>query len=295
MAPAGLAARTVLAAVLALLGFAANSILCRAALGGRSIDAFSFTTLRMGAGAATLLLLASIVPGGARGRRLLRGEGSFLSALALFTYAAAFSLAYLRLQAGVGALVLFVCVQATMIAGGIRGGERPTRVEWTGLAVALAGLAALTWPGSNVPDAPGLALMALAGASWGVYSLRGRSSRAPLAGTADNFVLAVPLALGTLGIGASLATLHAEARGVCLALASGGLASGLGYSLWYRALPGLGTVRAAVLQLSVPVIAAAGAILFLGESLTRRLAVSGVLILGGVGAAVLARSRSRAA
>jgi drug/metabolite transporter (DMT)-like permease len=293
--PPRLSARTALTAALALLGFAANSILCRAALGGRTIDAFSFTALRIGSGAAVLLLLVTMVPGGARGRRLVRGEGGLLSAVALFAYAAAFSLAYLRLQAGVGALVLFVCVQATMIAAGIRGGERPTRVEWIGLAVALTGLAVLTYPGSNVPDVPGLLLMAVAGASWGVYSLRGRGSRAPLAGTADNFVLAAPLALGMLGIGAGVSTLHVQTRGVVLALASGGLASGLGYSLWYGALLGLGTVRAAVVQLSVPVIAATGAILFLGESMTRRLAVAGALILGGVGTAVLARSRSRTA
>ncbi len=247
-----IATRTALAATVALVGFAGNSILCRAALGGRSIDAYSFTALRISAGAATLFLLSRIVAGSRR----VRGEGSFGSAVALFAYAAAFSLAYLRLQAGVGALVLFVCVQATMIAVGFRNGERPTPVEWSGLAVAVSGLAILTLPGTSLPDPLGLLLMALAGVAWGVYSLRGRTSRAPLLATADNFLLAVPLAIAMLGIGASVSTLHADARGISLASASGAVASGLGYSLWYLALPGLGTVRAAVLQLTVPVIAA---------------------------------------
>jgi drug/metabolite transporter (DMT)-like permease len=282
--------RTALAATVALVGFAANSILCRAALGGRSIDAFSFTALRISAGAATLFLLSRTVAGGRR----IRGEGSFGSAVALFAYAAAFSLAYLRLQAGVGALVLFVCVQVTMIAAGIRSGERPTPFEWIGLAVAVSGLAILTLRGSSVPDSLGVFLMAVAGAGWGVYSLRGRTSRAPLLATADNFLHAAPLAIGMFAIGAGCSALHADARGIALASASGAFASGLGYSLWYLALPGLGTVRAAVLQLTVPVIAAAGGILLLGESMTPRLAVAGVLILGGVGGAVLAKNRARA-
>lgn len=278
-----------LATTVALVGFAANSILCRGGLGSGAIDAASFTAIRIASGAAMLLLLAQFAPNG----RSFRGAGSFGSSLALFAYAAAFSLAYLRLTTGVGALVLFACVQATMIAGGIRGGARPAPSEWLGIAIALIGLGALTLPGAGVPDPLGLVLMAAAGIAWGVYSLRGRGNRSPLLATADNFALAVPLAFAMLAIGFINSSLHADARGVGSALASGALASGLGYSFWYLALPALSATRAAVLQLCVPVIAAAGGILLLGERMTARLAIAGLLILGGVGTAVLVRSRSR--
>lgn len=278
--------RTALATAAALLGFAANSILCRGGLGSGAIDASSFTAVRIVSGAATLILLARLSSIG----RPSRGAGSFGSALALFAYAAAFSLAYLRLTTGVGALVLFACVQATMIAGGIAGGARPSPSEWLGIAVALSGLGILTLPGSSVPDPLGLVLMAGAGVAWGLYSLRGRGNRSPLLATADNFVLAAPLALAMLASGYLSDSLHADARGVGSALASGALASGLGYSFWYLALPGLSATRAAVLQLCVPVIAAAGGILLLGERMTARLAIAGILILGGVGIAVIVRS-----
>jgi drug/metabolite transporter (DMT)-like permease len=281
--------RTALATTAALVGFAANSILCRSGLGRGAIDAASFTAIRIASGAAMLLLLAQLAPNG----RSFRGAGSVGSSLALFAYAAAFSLAYLRLTTGVGALVLFACVQATMIAGGIRGGARPAPFEWLGIGVALSGLGILTLPGAGVPDPLGLALMAVAGVAWGVYSLRGRGNRAPLLATADNFVLAAPAALAMLAIGFVLSSLHADAHGVGTALASGALASGLGYSFWYLALPALSSTRAAVLQLCVPVIAAAGGILILGEPMTSRLAIAGLLILGGVCTAVVARGRSR--
>lgn len=283
--------RTAIATAAALVGFAANSILCRGGLGRGSIDASSFTAIRIASGAATLFVLARLVSRG----RSARGAGSFRSALALFAYAAAFSLAYLRLSTGVGALVLFACVQATMIGAGLRGGARPSRTEWLGLAIAMIGLGVLTLPGAIVPDPLGLALMAAAGIAWGVYSLRGRGNRAPLLATADNFALAVPLALAMLAIGYASSSLHATARGVGTALASGAVASGLGYSLWYLALPALSATRAAVLQLSVPVIAALGGILLLGERPSARLAAAGALILGGVGTAVLVRGRSRPA
>lgn len=278
-----------MAAAAALVGFAANSILCRGALGSRSIDPCSFTVLRIGSGAATLFLLSGIGPGARSAAR----SGSPLSAAALFAYAAAFSLAYVRLPTGVGALVLFACVQATMIAAGIRRGERPTRIEWAGIAVALTGLAILARPGVSLPDPVGLVLMAAAGVAWGVYSLRGRGSHAPLLATAGNFLLAVPLAIGMLAVGAGTSMIYANPGGVWFALASGALASGLGYTCWYLALPGLDTVRAAVLQLAVPVIAAAGGILLLGEAMTSRLTISGTMILGGVGAAVIVSGREK--
>ena len=283
--------RTAAATCAALLGFAANSILCRGGLGRGAIDASSFTAIRIASGATTLVLLARIASSRAGGVPI-RGAGSFGSALALFAYASAFSLAYLRLGTGVGALVLFACVQATMIAGGIRGGARPSPGEWLGLAIAMAGLCILTLPGASVPDPVGLVLMAGAGIAWGIYSLRGRGNRSPLLATADNFVLALPLALGMLAVGFATSSLHASPRGVGFALASGAVASGLGYSLWYLALPRLSATRAAVLQLSVPAIAAAGGILLLGESLSARLAVGGALILGGVGTAVFLRGLS---
>lgn len=271
-------ARTAVFAAAALAGFAANSLLCRAALRGGAIDAWSFTAVRLGSGALVLALLA-------RGRPLR--EGSWASAAALVAYAGAFSLAYLRLPAGVGALVLFGAVQATMIGWSIRCGKRPSAREWCGLALALGGLAYLTLPGASAPDPAGLGLMAAAGASWGVYSLRGRSSRAPLLSTSGNFARAALIVLPF----ALFASFGVSARGLVLASASGALASGLGYSLWYAALPGLSATRAALVQLVVPVLAAGAGIVLLGEQLTPRLAASGGLILGGIALALLAPQR----
>lgn len=274
-------ARTALFASLALAGFAANSLLCRAALRGGAIDAWSFTFARLASGAIVLGLIARTRRPAAATRR----AGSWASAFALTAYAAAFSLAYLRLPTGVGALVLFGSVQATMIGWSIAAGKRPGVLEWCGLALALGGLAYLTLPGASAPDALGLLLMAAAGIAWGVYSLRGRSSREPLRATADNFARGAPLVLPLLVL--ARGSLVFGARGLALACASGALASGLGYSLWYAALPGLSATRAALVQLVVPVLAAAAAIALLGEHPSARLAVSGALILGGIGLAVL--------
>ena len=275
--------RTALVTVAALVAFAANSLLCRAALGAGAIDAWSFTAVRIASGAAVLAALVRL----RNGRAL--GTGSFPSALALWGYAAAFSLAYLRLGAGVGALVLFASVQATMIGWSAWRGTRPSARERGGLLVALAGLVVLTLPGASLPDPLGLALMALAGVAWGAYTLRGRTSRAPLLTTCDNFVRSVPLALGALLAALVLGHLQASARGLALASASGALASGLGYSLWYLALPSLSAVRAALVQLLVPVLAALAGILLLDERPGWRLFVAGPLVLVGVGWAVLAR------
>jgi drug/metabolite transporter (DMT)-like permease len=289
--PLAPATRTRLATVAALIGFAANSLLCRAALRSGAIDAWSFTAVRLGSGALVLAALARVASPGAPAH-----GGSAVSALALYAYAAAFSLAYLRLPTGVGALILFACVQATMIGWGVARGARPSAVEWVGVAIALAGLLVLTLPGATLPDPSGLALMALAGVAWGVYSLRGRASRAPLAATGGNFVRSVPLALlallGACGLGAQGGGLHASASGVGLAIASGAVASGLGYSLWYLALPHLSALHAALVQLTVPVLVGVAGILLLGESLSVRLAIAAPLILGGVACAVLPRTRS---
>ncbi len=284
-------ARTSAATAAALLGFAANSLLCRKALDAGAIDAWSFTAVRLVSGALALALLARST--GARSGA--RGGGSLASAFALWAYAAAFSLAYLRLGAALGALVLFTAVQATMIGWSVLRGTRPSARELAGFALAFAGLIVLTRPGASRPDALGLVLMGTAGVAWGAYSLRGRASHAPLLATADNFARSVPLALGALLVAFVLVPLHASARGVLLATASGALASGLGYSLWYLALPGLGAVRAALLQLLVPVLTALAAILVLGEAPAARLFVAGPLILGGVGLAISWRSRGPAA
>jgi drug/metabolite transporter (DMT)-like permease len=284
--------RTRLATAAALAGFAANSLLCRAALRSGAVDAWSFTAIRLGSGAVALALLSRVA---ARGPAV--EGGSSLSALFLYIYAAAFSLAYLRLPTGVGALVLFASVQATMIGWGVARGARPSRLEWAGVAIAFAGLVVLTLPGASLPDPLGLCLMAVAGAAWGAYSLRGRSSRAPLAATGGNFLRSVPLALlallGAYATGSGSGGLHASPSGAWLALASGALASGVGYSLWYLALPHLRALTAALVQLTVPVWVGVAGILLLGESLNARLAVAAPLILGGVACAVLPKSRAR--
>ena len=257
-----------------LVCFAGNSLLCRAALRPRLVDPATFTLVRVASGAVVLALVLAI------GRRARPSGGTFASALALFAYAAAFSLAYVRIGAGVGALLLFAAVQVTMVGWTAARGVRPRPLQWLGLAIALAGLAFLALPGASAPDLGGSALMLAAGAAWGVYSLRGRIARDPLSTTAHNFVLAAPLALA-LSV-AFAPTASATAPGVALAVASGALASGGGYSLWYAVVPVLGATRAAAIQLAVPVLAGLGATAFLGEQLTARVALAGAAILAGI-------------
>jgi drug/metabolite transporter (DMT)-like permease len=272
--------RTAALAAAALVGFAANSILCRMALQQGLADAASFTSIRLGSGALVLLVLhRATTPARPAGP-----SGSWTSAAALFAYAAAFSFAYLRIGAGTGALLLFGAVQATMLVWALRSGERLGASEWLGLAAALGGLVALVLPGLTAPDPAGAALMIAAGIAWGVYSLRGRGTAHPLAATASNFARAVPftLALSLLAAG----RVHVTREGALLAVASGALASGVGYSLWYAALRGLTATRAAVVQLSVPVLAAVGAVILLGERPSARLVLAGGAIIGGVALAV---------
>ena len=268
-------------AALAMIGFAANSLLCRAALRPPLIDFASFTALRIASGAVVLAVLA-------RGRL----RGNWASASTLFVYAAAFSLAYRQMSAGVGAFLLFGAVQATMIGWGLVKGERPRPLEWLGLGIALGGLALLGLPSASAPPPLATSLMLLAGIAWGVYSLRGRGTSSPLSATAGNFVRATPLAalliFATRYAGPSL---HALPLGIALAIFSGALASGVGYSLWYAALPWLSATRAAILQLSVPALAAAAGIVLLGEPLVPRLVLAGAVILGGVAVAVFSRGR----
>jgi drug/metabolite transporter (DMT)-like permease len=254
--------------------FAANSLLCRAALAPGLADPATFTSVRLASGAAALALLLGIA------RRARPAGGSWGSALALFLYAAAFSLAYVRIGAGVGALVLFPAVQLTMVGWTALRGARPGRRQLLGIAVALAGLAWLTAPGATAPDLAGAALMLSAGVAWGAYSLRGRTAPDPLAITAHNFLLSLPL---TAALSLALAReASATPAGLALAAASGALASGGGYSLWYAVVPALGATRAAALQLATPVLAGLGATAFLGEHLTPRIAVAGAAILAGI-------------
>lgn len=267
-------ARLTVFTCLALLAFAGNSLLCRAALRHTPIDAASFTTLRLISGAVVLWLLAQLRPGAAA------GNGSWASALALFAYAAAFSFAYLSLATGTGALLLFGSVQATMIGWGLCKGERFSRPQLVGLLLALGGLVVLLLPGLSAPPIEGALLMITAGAAWGIYTLRGRGAGDPLLVTGGNFLRAVPMALLVSLLMWNRASL--DGVGVAYAVASGAVTSGLGYAVWYAVLPQLRATQAATLQLSVPVLAALGGIAWLAEPLTPRLVWASAAVLGGI-------------
>ncbi|MGE3172165.1 MAG: DMT family transporter [Planctomycetota bacterium] len=267
----------------ALVAFAGNSLLCRAALRGAAIDPVDFTALRLVGGALVLAPFARARAGHATAR--WSGAG----AAALFVYALAFSLAYVTLGAGMGALLLFGAVQATMLAAGFARGERLRPLQALGFAAAVAGLVVQVLPGLDAPDPLGAALMVLAGIAWGVYSLLGRHVTSPRTATARNFALAVPAALLALPFAAR--TAGPQWHGVALALASGAVTSGLGYVVWYAALPHLRATTAALVQLAVPALAAAGGVLAFGEQWSARAALAAALTLGGIATAVLARRR----
>jgi drug/metabolite transporter (DMT)-like permease len=277
-------ARILLLTAVAMVAFATNSVLCRLALAQTAIDPAIFTVVRIVSGALTLWILCLSV---GRGHRI---GGSWRGALALLAYAACFSFAYVSLDAGTGALLLFAAVQATMILWGLWRGERLAAIQWSGLAAALAGLVVLLAPGITAPEPAGATLMVAAGIAWGIYSLLGRGSSDPLGATAGNFLRATPpavlLALATLG------SAGWDAAGLVYAVLSGALSSGLGYAVWYTALPGLTATRAASVQLSVPVIAALGGALLLAEPVTLRLALASAAVLGGI-ALVLRRRPAR--
>jgi drug/metabolite transporter (DMT)-like permease len=279
--------RPIVYTTLALLAFAGNSILCRMALGRAAIDAATFSTIRFAAGAAMLVLVMAFMRGGAT-----ETSGSWPSAAILFLYAVPFSFAYVSLNTGTGALILFGAVQVTMMLAALWSGERPHPLQWLGLGLALGGLVYLVLPGLAAPSAIGSALMALAGISWGIYSLRGRGIANPLAQTTSNFVRTVPLVIAVSLIARAQA--HITWRGALLALASGALTTGLGYVLWYSALRRVTATRAAVVQLTVPVLAAAGGVIFLGETISSRLVVSAMIVLGGISLALVGRERREA-
>ena len=264
----------------ALTAFAANSVLCRLALGKALIDAASFTTIRLVSGALVLVLLA----GAARRSRAPGQRGSWTSAIMLFVYAATFSFAYARLNTGTGALILFASVQATMIIYALFKGERLHLLECLGLFAALSGLTYLVFPGLQAPSLSAAALMTAAGVAWGVYSLRGRGAKAPVAVTADNFLRSTPFVL-LLGLLFSQ-NLQLTITGAFFAALSGGLTSAVGYVAWYAALKDLAATPAALVQLLVPVLAALGGVVFLSEKPTLRLVLSSVMIIGGVALAL---------
>jgi drug/metabolite transporter (DMT)-like permease len=251
------------------------------ALGAETIDAISFTSIRLLSGAVTLLFIVLA----SKRKERLRAAGSWLSAAMLFLYALPFSLAYVSLDAGAGALILFAAVQITMVGAALLSGDRPHRLEWIGLLLALLGLVYLLLPGLAAPPLGAAAMMVLAGVCWGVYSLRGRKAGSALTDTASNFLRCVP---ATLAVSIWFADgISLSSKGVVIAIISGAIASGLGYVVWYAALRELTATRAATVQLSVPVIAALGGVLFLAEGLTMRLILSSALILGGIGLAIL--------
>ena len=278
-------ARTLLLTTLAMLAFAGNSLLCRVALRDTGIDPTSFSALRLLAGALVLGLLL----------RLRRGPstvtGDWRGAVALFVYAAAFSYAYVNLDAGTGALLLFASVQLSMIAWGLFKGERLSPMQTLGSALALAGLVGLLLPGaSTTPAIAASLLMILSGIAWGAYSLLGRGSSDPLAATAGSFIRAMPIAAVLCLV--AFPSLEWDRPGVIYALLSGGLTSGVGYAIWYAVLPRLAATQAASIQLSVPLLTALAGSLLLSEPLTGRLLVAGLTILGGIVLVLLARSRA---
>lgn len=283
-------ARLFFLTLLAMTAFAGNSLLCRLALKHTAIDPVSFTSLRLASGALTLWLIV-------RWTQTSRsGQGNWRSAAALFVYALAFSLAYVQLSAATGALLLFGAVQATMIGHGLWAGERLRPVQGLGCIVALGGLGSLLLPGLTTPPWGSAALMAGAGLAWGIYSLRGKGLGDATRVTAGNFARTVPMAVtasllvGVLPLGL---TVSLDAWGMINAIASGALASGVGYAIWYSVLPSLKSVQAASVQLSVPVIAALGGILFLGETVGLRLVIASVAILGGIALVIRDKNPSK--
>ncbi|MBL4768570.1 MAG: DMT family transporter [Rhodobacteraceae bacterium] len=268
----------------ALIAFAANSVLCRMALLEGNIDAASFTVVRIVSGAVTLALLVVL-----RNPAQLLVRPNWVAGAALFTYMVLFCLAYIALGAGTGALVLFGFVQLTMMSMALLQKEPFPPLAWLGLTVSIAGVIYLVRPGSEAPNAVAALQMAGAGVAWGAYSVIGRGSKNPLQDTASNFLLCVPFALILMALFWQDQVL--STKGLGLAIASGALASGCGYAIWFKTLPHLTTAQASILQLSVPVIASVGGVMFLAETITSRLLISSVLVLGGI--ALVLRGRMR--
>ena len=273
---------------IAMVAFAANSVLARLALASGSIDAMSYTGIRLASGA---LLLFAMVQFSRRNGSPRPLGGSWAGAAALFSYAIAFSVAYLMVGAGMGALILFASVQMSMLGWAVAKGDRPGALEWLGIGLAIAALAYLVSPGLTAPSPLGTFLMAAAGAAWAAYSLIGRGSTSPLIDTAGNFIRCLPFALLLLALGLAAAT--PSAPGILYAVLSGAIASGLGYAVWHLVLPRLSRITASTVQLTVPAIAALGGVLLLAEPITLRLALASAGILGGVALALFAAERRK--
>ncbi len=270
-----------------MIAFAANSLLCRMALGGETIDAASFTALRLCSGA---LFLGGIVWWNHHiSKETPIGKPDPIASLMLFIYGICFSFAYLKLTTGTGALILFAMVQFTMLAAAIRRGEKPTLRSWLGIAIAFSGMIYLLSPGITTPSWQGGVLMSISGIAWGIYSLRGAKASTPAINTAWNFIGTVPLVLVSLV--PYWESLHISPLGIILAITSGTIASGLGYLMWYSVLRHIKASTAATVQLSVPLIAAVAGVVFLSEPLTTRLAVAGTAILGGIALVITNKSR----
>lgn len=267
---------------LSMLAFSGNSLLCRLALKQDRIDAASFTAVRIVSGAAALMLIVRWRTGSRP------AGGDWFSATALFVYAATFSFAYVGLTAATGALLLFGAVQLTMIGWGLRLGERPRPLQTAGLCAACGGLVALLLPNANAPALRESILMLCAGVAWGIYSLKGRRSTSPLIATTGNFLRASALAI-VLSL-VFVSQIHLDATGLAYAMASGSIASGVGYAVWYSAVRGLAATTAASVQLTVPVIAALGAVVLLGEPLSWRLVITSLVVLGGVALALFRKT-----
>ena len=268
--------RIVLLTGLALVAFAANSVLCRLALGEKAIDASSFTIIRLLSGAIVLLILFKIK----NNELSSNSKGSWYSGIMLFLYAITFSFAYITLDTGTGALILFGSVQITMIALSLLSGNRLHFTEWLGVIIAFAGFLYLIMPGVTAPSTTGFLLMTVAGVAWGIYTINGKGSKNPLSDTTFNFLRTVPFIIIMLLV--VLKDVNFTSKGILLAIISGGVTSGIGYTIWYMALKGLTSTQAAVVQLLVPVIAAFGGVIFIFEKITFRLTISSTMILGGI-------------
>lgn len=261
---------------IALLAFAGNSVLCRLALGDQVVDAASFTSIRLLSGA---IFLCALVRFKEKKSVSMKG-GSWLSAISLFLYAATFSYAYISLDTGTGALILFGFVQLTMIAYTFMQGKRLAIVEWFGLFIAFSGLLVLLLPGASAPSLTGFILMAISGVAWGIYTIKGKGSETPLLDTATNFLKTLPFIILLTLI--TFYNSELSTRGIILAATSGAITSGLGYAIWYAVLKNITVIQAAISQLLVPIIASIAGVLFTNETITTKLLIASLLILGGI-------------
>ncbi|WP_281560679.1 DMT family transporter [Thalassomonas sp. RHCl1] len=267
----------------ALFAFAGNSVLCRLALGDSAIDAASFTAIRLFSG----IIMLGVILLATKSNQTPPAKGSWSAAFMLFLYAVTFSFAYISLDTGTGALILFGAVQLTMIMASLLSGIKLHATEWLGTLIAFSGFVYLVQPSLSTPSFTGFVLMTIAGIAWGVYTLKGRGSNSPLADTSYNFLRTLPFLL--LLVLPMLYNSHLSRDGILLAVLSGAIASGIGYAVWYIALRGLSVIQAAVVQLLVPIIAALGGVIFANEVISLQLMLSSLMVLGGILIVLLGR------